>query len=145
MLTSVLIGCFFLFSAGDPEFDRLRPLSYPQTGIVIICFSVIDNSSFTSVKLKFLPEIRHHLPDVPILLLGLKCDLRNGVKHGDNEISFKDSRQLAIDIGLLNLKQIKEKLCQQWLLQIPRGILEKGRKKIMLCVLQHGSSPCHFY
>ena len=55
---------------------RLRPLSYPQTDVFLVCFSVISPSSYENVKSKWFPEISHHAPGVPFLLIGTKIDLR---------------------------------------------------------------------
>jgi len=63
-------------TAGQEDYDRLRPLSYPQTDVFLVCFSVISKSSYQNVRSKWIPEIRHHAPDVPILLVGTKSDLR---------------------------------------------------------------------
>jgi len=63
-------------TAGQEDYDRLRPLSYPQTDVFLVCFSVISNASFENVKTKWVPEIQHHAPGVPILLVGTKSDLR---------------------------------------------------------------------
>jgi len=63
-------------TAGQEDYDRLRPLSYPQTDVFLVCFSVISESSFKNVKTKWVPEIQHHAPGVPILLVGTKSDLR---------------------------------------------------------------------
>ena len=64
-------------TAGEEDYDRLRPLSYPQTDVFLICFSIISPSSFENVKAKWQPEINHHCPDVPFILVGTKTDLRN--------------------------------------------------------------------
>lgn len=42
---------WFLFS-GQEDYDRLRPLSYPQTDVFLVCFSVVSPSSFENVKEK---------------------------------------------------------------------------------------------
>merc|ERR1712048_918357 len=63
-------------TAGQEDYDRLRPLSYPQTDVFLVCFSVISSASFENVKTKWVPEIQHHAPGVPILLVGTKSDLR---------------------------------------------------------------------
>ncbi|XP_063603195.1 ras-related C3 botulinum toxin substrate 1-like [Penaeus indicus] len=63
-------------TAGQEDYDRLRPLSYPQTDVFLICFSVVSPSSFENVTSKWYPEIKHHCPDAPIILVGTKIDLR---------------------------------------------------------------------
>jgi len=64
-------------TAGQEDYDRLRPLSYPQTDVFLVAFSIISPHSFDNVKSKWWPEIQHHAPGVPILLVGTKSDLRN--------------------------------------------------------------------
>ncbi|KAH8268661.1 hypothetical protein KR026_011436 [Drosophila bipectinata] len=63
-------------TAGQEDYDRLRPLSYPQTDVFLICYSVASPSSFENVTSKWYPEIKHHCPDAPIILVGTKIDLR---------------------------------------------------------------------
>ncbi|CAI9726337.1 ras-related C3 botulinum toxin substrate 2-like [Octopus vulgaris] len=63
-------------TAGQEDYDRLRPLSYPQTDVFLICFSVVSPSSHENVLTKWHPEIKHHCPDAPIILVGTKIDLR---------------------------------------------------------------------
>lgn len=63
-------------TAGQEDYDRLRPLSYPQTDVFLICFSVASPSSFENVTSKWYPEIKHHCPDAPMILVGkLKYDI----------------------------------------------------------------------
>jgi Ras-related C3 botulinum toxin substrate 1 len=64
-------------TAGQEDYDRLRPLSYPQTDVFLVAFSIISPHSFDNVKSKWWPEIQHHAPGVPIILVGTKSDLRN--------------------------------------------------------------------
>uniref|UniRef100_A0A1A9UIT5 Uncharacterized protein n=1 Tax=Glossina austeni TaxID=7395 RepID=A0A1A9UIT5_GLOAU len=45
-------------TAGQEDYDRLRPLSYPQTDVFLICFSVASPSSFKNVTSKWYPEIK---------------------------------------------------------------------------------------
>mmetsp|Transcript_38023 Transcript_38023/g.81772 ORF Transcript_38023/g.81772 Transcript_38023/m.81772 type:complete len:197 (+) Transcript_38023:206-796(+) len=64
-------------TAGQEDYDRLRPLSYPQTDVFLICFSIISPASFDNVKSKWVPEISHHASNTPFLLVGTKLDLRD--------------------------------------------------------------------
>lgn len=45
-------------TAGQEDYDRLRPLSYPQTDVFLVCFSVTSPASFENVKEKWFPEVR---------------------------------------------------------------------------------------
>jgi len=44
-------------TAGQEDYDRLRPLSYPQTDVFLVCFSVTSPASFENVKEKWFPEV----------------------------------------------------------------------------------------
>ena len=37
---------------GQEDYDRLRPLCYPDTDVFLVCFSVVSPASYANVKLK---------------------------------------------------------------------------------------------
>lgn len=93
-------------TAGQEDYDRLRPLSYPQTDIFLIAFSVISTSSFENVSSKWFPEIQHHCPGTPIILVGTKSDLRKDkgcieklAAKGQSLVSEEAAEQRAKEIG----------------------------------------------
>jgi len=59
-------------TAGQEDFDRLRSISYPQTDAFLLCFSLTSPTSLENVRTKWLPDIQHHAPGVPFILVGTK-------------------------------------------------------------------------
>jgi Ras-related C3 botulinum toxin substrate 1 len=80
-------------TAGQEDYDRLRPLSYPQTDVFLICFSVVSPPSFENARAKWNPEIMHHCPETPKLLVGTKIDLRD---DADTIARLQDKRMAPI-------------------------------------------------
>lgn len=97
-------------TAGQAEYDRLRPLSYPQTEIFLCCFSVVSPDSFYNVKSKWIPELLHHCPkDILILLVGTKVDLRDDLhilddlaEKGLKPITYEQGVKMAKELGCVN-------------------------------------------
>ena len=93
-------------TGGLSDYDRLRPLSYPMTQVFLVCYSVVQPSSFNNLVSKWIPEVRHHCPNVPIILVGLKIDLRDDVgtieklkKSGREPITYVMGFKKARDLG----------------------------------------------
>ncbi|KAH3743763.1 rac gtpase [Pelomyxa schiedti] len=86
-------------TAGQEDYDRLRPLSYPQTDVFIICYSCISPTSLENVKSKWIEEIRHHCPAVPVLLSCNKCDLRKDAKWSSKQVPKAQGDAIAKEIG----------------------------------------------
>ena len=64
-------------TAGQEDYDRLRPLSYPDTDVILMCFSIDSPDSLENIAEKWTPEVKHFCPNVPIILVGNKKDLRD--------------------------------------------------------------------
>lgn len=92
-------------TAGQEDYDRLRPLSYPDTDVILMCFSVDSPDSLENIPEKWVPEVKHFCPNVPIILVANKKDLRND-EHVRNELArmkqepvrTEDGRAMAIRI-----------------------------------------------
>ncbi|XP_031711864.1 rho-related GTP-binding protein RhoF isoform X2 [Anarrhichthys ocellatus] len=63
-------------TAGQEDYDRLRPLSYQEADLVLVCFDVTNPTSHENVLIKWHPEVKHFCPDTPVILIGCKTDLR---------------------------------------------------------------------
>lgn len=89
-------------TAGQEDYDRLRPLSYPQTDVFLVCFAINNGASKENVSSKWYPEIQHHAPGVPIILVGTKSDFRNDPNSaGTPLISLEEGSGVAQEIGAI--------------------------------------------
>lgn len=111
-------------TAGQEDYDRLRPLSYPQTDVFLICFSLISPASYENVRAKWYPEVSHHCPNTPIILVGTKLDLRD-----DKETIEKlKEKKLAPVLYTDGLKMSKEISAQKYL--ECSALTQKGLKTV---------------
>jgi small GTP-binding protein len=63
-------------TAGPEDYDRLRPLAYPNTKVFVICYDVQNEYSLENIKSKWIPEITYHCPNTPYIIVANKIDLR---------------------------------------------------------------------
>jgi Ras-related C3 botulinum toxin substrate 1 len=137
-------------TAGQEDYDRLRPLSYPQTDVFLICFSIISPTSYQNVRSKWYPEVTHHCPDTKMILVGTKLDLRDDPdtiqrlrEKGHEPITTEKGHQLAKDIGAARymecsaltqkgLKQVFDAAIKSVLMQPSDAV---GKQKTKACSL----------
>lgn len=77
-------------TAGQEDYAHIRPLSYGDAHVFLICFSVDNRDSFDNVAAKWVPEMKQYCPKVPYVVVGCKTDLR------DDEIGRKELRDRGI-------------------------------------------------
>lgn len=63
-------------TAGQEDYDTIRPLSYQETDLVILCYTIENKKNLDNISTKWLMEIKNYCPDAPYFLVGLKCDIR---------------------------------------------------------------------
>lgn len=87
-------------TAGQEDYERLRPLSYPGTDVFLLCFSVDNNRSYENIAIKWYPEVRHHCPRTPCILVGTKTDLRDDTEQASENsiISKAQGKKMAAKI-----------------------------------------------
>jgi Ras family protein A len=93
-------------TAGQEDYDRLRPLFYPDAHVVLICFSIGNPDSLANIHETWLPEVSHFCAGVPIVLVGTKSDLRyDGEtlaelhKTSEHPITYEEALEAQIKIG----------------------------------------------
>jgi len=82
-------------TAGQEDYDRLRPLSYPSTDVFLICFSLTSKTSLQNVRNRWVPELQVYSPGTPIILVGTKLDLKEEGKGPSSE----EGERLSKEIG----------------------------------------------
>ncbi|EEP82501.1 protein rho2 [Uncinocarpus reesii 1704] len=93
-------------TAGQEDYERLRPLAYSKAHVLLIAFSVDTPDSLENVKHKWIEEANERCPNVPIILVGLKKDLREDPlaieemrRRSMRFVSSKDGSETATQIG----------------------------------------------
>ncbi|KAI5890387.1 ras-domain-containing protein [Schizophyllum commune H4-8] len=64
-------------TAGQEEYERLRPMSYSKSHVILIAFALDTPDSLENVQTKWIEEVRSICgPTIPVILVGCKADLR---------------------------------------------------------------------
>ncbi|TKC40265.1 hypothetical protein EI555_006693, partial [Monodon monoceros] len=89
-------------TSGSPYYDNVRPLSYPDSDAVLICFDISRPETLDSWK----GEIQEFCPNTKMLLVGCKSDLRTDVStlvelsnHRQTPVSYDQGANMAKQIG----------------------------------------------
>jgi len=131
-------------TAGQEDYDRLRPLSYPDTDVILMCFSIDSPDSLENIPEKWTPEVRHFCPNVPIILVGNKTDLRVDentkkelLKMKQQPVSVEEGRNMADKIGAYGYMECsartKEGVRDVFELATRAALQVKKRKKKQMC------------
>jgi len=93
-------------TAGQEDYDRLRPLSYPDTNVLLLCYSIDAPDTLENIPDRWIPELKHFCPKIPIVLVGNKKDLRKDPetiqqlgRNKQEPITTEEGRDMATNIG----------------------------------------------
>lgn len=92
-------------TSGQEDYTRLRPLSYQKTDVFLMSFSIGDQESLENVRTKWYPEVYQHCPNTPIILLGVKLELRDDTSTIEI-LQDKNSTPITYQQGLAVAKEI---------------------------------------
>ncbi|KAI8507334.1 ras-like GTP-binding protein Rho1 [Branchiostoma floridae x Branchiostoma belcheri] len=105
-LGSKLVELNLWDTAGQEDYDRLRPLSYNDADVIIICFDVSSQASFENVEVRWAPEIRHFCKGIPIFLIACKSDLRND-RNTLQQLAYRGQEPVSYEQGMALAKRIR--------------------------------------
>ncbi|KAH7120495.1 ras family-domain-containing protein [Dactylonectria macrodidyma] len=60
-------------TTGEEDYERLRPLGYVETDVFLVFARVGSPQSYDSIEEKWVPEIQHHRPRTPFIMVGINC------------------------------------------------------------------------
>jgi len=132
-------------TAGQEDYDRLRPLSYPDTDVILMCFSIDSPDSLENIPEKWTPEVKHFCPNVPIILVGNKRDLRNDegtkrelMKMKQEPVRVEEGRAMADKISAFAYLECSAKTkdgVREVFETATRAALQTKKKKSKKCQL----------
>jgi len=103
-------------TAGQEDYDRLRPLSYPDTNVLLLCFSISSPDSLENIPERWVPEVKHFCPKVPVVLVGCKKDLRSDEETlkllaADKKVPVtrEDGEEMGTKIGAVGYQECSAK------------------------------------
>ncbi|CAG8531177.1 4220_t:CDS:2 [Paraglomus brasilianum] len=128
-------------TAGQEDFDRLRSLSYADTHVIMLCFAVDLRNSLENIEYKWMDEILEHCPGVKIVLVALKCDLRED-ENTIRSLARMDERPVAYEEGLVVAKRIHASRYLECSAKHNRGVREAFEQaaRVSISAKPRGSS-----
>ena len=104
------VGLTLWDTAGQEDFDAVRPLSYEDTSLVLLCYSIDNKELLPNVRNKWLFEISNYCPKAKFFLVGLKSDKRDDPDlQQDKIISFKEGEKLSSSINAMKFFECSAK------------------------------------
>lgn len=85
-------------TAGQDDYEQMRPLAYPGTHVFLICFSLVSRSSFDNVESHWIKEVRNFSKEVPFILCGTKMDQKEDPQFV-KKMEEKDERPISKEEG----------------------------------------------
>ena len=94
---------------GSPAYDSVRPLSYQEADVFLLCYKISDPISLYNIKNKWIRELRSHREDLPVVLCGCQADLRTDPttlshlgKTGRTPVTTEQALAICCEISAVN-------------------------------------------
>lgn len=88
-------------TSGQEDYAALRPLSYSNADLVIICYAIDCKDVFGNVEEQWAHEVKTLCPKTPFFLVGLKSDKRKSTEKSvlENLVTPEEGQAMATKIG----------------------------------------------
>ena len=123
-------------TAGQEEYERLRPLSYHNSHTILIGYPIDDRDSLDNARTKWVDEVKKYCPKTAYMLIGLKKDLRK---------STADSRYVQVHMGEQAAREMGAKVYMESSALTGEGvddIFEYATRTSLLVNERDGSKCC---
>ena len=133
-------------TVGQENFERFRLFSYPGTDVILLCFSISSPTSLEDISERWIDEVKKFCPNIPIILVGIKKDLRNDPKTIE-ELASKKQEPVKIEEGHAMAETINALAYLECSAKTKEGMKEvletaaratlqvKKRRKVKCCML----------
>jgi len=132
-------------TAGQADFDKLRPISYRSADVYLLFYSVVNPTSLENIQERWVDEVVQHSPYTPYFLVGTQVDERNNDtlvselrSKGKRVLSYEDGVQASKDINAKGYFEISARQMEfnnifddviRYVININRGF----KKKKQIC------------
>jgi len=130
-------------TAGQEEYERLRPLSYSKAHVILIAFAINTPDSLENVQVKWIEEVRAICgPNVPVILVGCTADLRPPPHQQrrdmpDDELPFVTRARAEAVAAAIGARTYKE--CSSMRNEGVDDVFEAATRASMLVSAYHSS------
>lgn len=115
-------------TAGQEEYENIRSLSYSDSNVILLCYSIDSKDSLENIESKWKEEVEvYGEKSADIVLMALKCDLRqlenknnnivnpNTIRNSSTNIknkyiTYEEGLQVAKNIGAVRYLECSAKL-----------------------------------
>ncbi|XP_062389024.1 rho-related GTP-binding protein RhoN [Sardina pilchardus] len=106
-------------TSGSSYYDNVRPLAYPDSDAVLICFDISRPETLDSVLKKWQAETQEFCPGAKLVLVGCKLDMRTDVstlrelsKQRLIPVTHEQGSMLARQLGAVAYVECSSRVCE---------------------------------
>ena len=127
-------------TAGQEEYAGLRPISYSESHVILVCFAVDGLASFHNIQDTWIPEIMHCCQDVSFILVATKTDLRDDPETV-RQLSEEGKKPVSLAQGLNLARTINATAYMECSSLTGKGVMDVFRTAASVALMQKKKKP----